>query len=134
MEGVHEPLPCATLTHWISWRRSAKGTLVLEPDLTIRFASRSFYDTFAVASEQAVGPKVYEIGNGQWDIPQLRTSLETTISGRKTIEAFEVEYFFQSIGRCTMMLSAHRVYRPHNKTRQILTGWLQCQPDNRSMR
>ena len=70
-----------------------EGTLVLEPDLTIRFASRSVYDTFAVASEQAVGPKVYEIGNGQWDIPQLRTSLETTISGRKTIEAFEVEHF-----------------------------------------
>jgi len=33
-----------------------EGTLVLEPDLTIRFASRSLYDTFAVASEQAVGP------------------------------------------------------------------------------
>jgi len=111
-----------------------EGTLVLEPDLTIRFASRSVYDTFAVASEQAVGPKVYEIGNGQWDTPQLRTPLETTISGRKTIEAFEVEHFFPSIGQRTMMLSAHRVYRPHNKTRQILTGWLQCQPDNRSMR
>ena len=70
-----------------------EGILVLEPDLTIRFANRSFYDTFAVAPEQTVGPKVYEIGNGQWDIPQLRTSLETIISGRKTIEAFEVEHF-----------------------------------------
>jgi hypothetical protein len=46
-----------------------EGTLALEPDLTIRFASRSFCDTFAVASEQGVGPKVYEIGNGQRDIP-----------------------------------------------------------------
>jgi hypothetical protein len=46
-----------------------EGALVLEPDLTIRFASRSFYDTFAVASDQVVGPKVYEIDNGQWDIP-----------------------------------------------------------------
>jgi two-component system, chemotaxis family, CheB/CheR fusion protein len=76
-----------------------EGALVLEPDLTIRFASRSFYDTFAVASKQAVGPKVYEIGNGQWDVPRIRTSLETTISGHKTIEAFEVEHFFPSIGR-----------------------------------
>ena len=47
-----------------------EGILALEPDLTVRFASRSSYDTFAVASEQTVGPKVYEIGNGQWDIPQ----------------------------------------------------------------
>ena len=46
-----------------------EGILVLEPDLTIRFASRSFYDTFAVASEQTVGPKVYEIGNGQGTFP-----------------------------------------------------------------
>ena len=45
-----------------------EGALVLEPDLSIGFASRSFYDTFAVAPEQAVGPKVYEIDNGQWDI------------------------------------------------------------------
>jgi len=97
-----------------------EGILVLEPDLTIRFANRSFYDTFAVASEQTVGRKVYEIGNGQWDIPQLRTSLETIISGRKTIEAFEVEHFFPSIGRRTMMLNARRVYRPGNKIRQIL--------------
>ncbi len=93
----HEPLPCATSTHWISWRRFGEGALVLEPDLSIGFASRSFYDTFAVAPEQAVGPKVYEIDNGQWDIPQFRTWLETTISGRKTIEAFEVEHFFPSM-------------------------------------
>jgi two-component system CheB/CheR fusion protein len=63
-----------------------EGVLALEPDLTVPFASRSSYDTFAVASEQTVGPKVYEIGNEQWDIPQFRPSLETIISGRKTTD------------------------------------------------
>jgi PAS domain-containing protein len=111
-----------------------EGILVLEPDLTIRFANRSFYDTFAVASEQTVGRKVYEIGNGQWDIPQLRTWLETTISGRKTIEAFEVEHFSPSMADAQGRTARTGVYRPDSKTRQILTGWLQCQPDNRSMR
>ena len=43
-----------------------EGVLVVEPDLTIRFANRSFYDTFAVAPEHTVGLKLYEIGNGQW--------------------------------------------------------------------
>ena len=114
--------------------RTREGVLALEPDLTVRFASRSSYDTFAVASEQTVGPKVYEVGNGQWDISQFRTSLETIISGRQTIEAFEVEHFFPSIGRRSVMLNARRVYRPHNKLRQILPGWLQCQPDKRSKR
>src|ERR1700675_113610 len=97
-----------------------EGLLVLEPDLTIRFANRSYCQTFAVAPEDTVGRKLYELGNGQWDIPKLRTSLETVISGRKTIEAFEVEYVFPSIDRRIMMLNARKVYRPGNKIQQIL--------------
>jgi chemotaxis protein methyltransferase CheR len=97
-----------------------ESILVLEPDLTIRFANRSFCHTFAVAPEDIVGRKLYEIGGGQWNIPELRNSLETIISGRKTIEAFEVEYFFPSIGRRIMMLNAREVYRPDDKIQQIL--------------
>jgi chemotaxis protein methyltransferase CheR len=97
-----------------------EGVLVLEPDLTVSFANRSFCHTFAVAPEHTVGRKLYEIGNGQWDIPMLRTSLETIISGRKTIEAFEVENFFPSIGRRIMAFNARKVYQPDNKIQQIL--------------
>ena len=97
-----------------------EGLLVLEPDLTIRFANRSFCQTFEVAPEDTVGRKLYELGNGQWDIPKLRTALETIISGRKTIEAFEVDQFFPSIGRRVMVLNARKVYRPGNKIQQIL--------------
>src|SRR6185312_13854608 len=86
------------------------GMLVLEPDLTIRFANRSFCQTFAIAAEHAIGRKLFEIDNGQWDIPKLRTALETIISGRQTIEALEVEYVLPSIGRRTMMLNARKVY------------------------
>ena len=97
-----------------------EGLLVLDSDLTIRFANRSFCDTFAVAPEDAVGRKLYELGNGQWDIPELRTALETIISGGKSIEAFEVDQFFPSIGRRVMVLNARKVYRPGNKIQQIL--------------
>ena len=97
-----------------------EGLLVLEPDLTIRFANRSFCQTFAVAPEDTVGRKLHELGNGQWDIPKLRTALETIISGQKTIEAFEVDQFFPSIGRRIMVLNARKVYRPGNKIQQIL--------------
>src|SRR5271166_333674 len=43
-----------------------EGLLVLEPDLTIRFASRSFCDQFSVAPKHTVGRKLYELGKGQW--------------------------------------------------------------------
>jgi PAS domain S-box-containing protein len=99
-----------------------EGILVLDPDLTVRFANRSFCQTFAVAPEDTVGRKLQEIGDGQWDIPKLRTALDTIISGRNgsTIEAFEVEYLLPSIGPRVMVLNARKVYRPGNKRQQIL--------------
>jgi chemotaxis protein methyltransferase CheR len=97
-----------------------EGLLVLDSDLTIRFANRSFCDTFAVTPKDAVGRKLYEVDDGQWDIPELRIALETIISGGKSIEAFEVDRFFRSIGQRVMLLNARNVYRPGNKTQQIL--------------
>lgn len=97
-----------------------EGILVLEPDLTVRFANRSFCEMFAVAPEDTVGRKLYEIGNGEWDIPDLRIALETVLSEKKTIEAFEVEHAFPSIGRRIMLLNARKVYQPGNGIQQIL--------------
>jgi PAS domain S-box-containing protein len=99
-----------------------EGILVLAPDLTIRFANRSFCDTFSVARRQTVGRKLTQIGDGQWDIPKLHTALETIISGPGTMEALEVEYVFPTIGARTMLLNARKVYRPRNKVQQILVA------------
>ena len=97
-----------------------EGLLVLEPDLTIRFANRAFCDKFSVVQEHTVGRKLYELGNEEWDIPKLRIALETIISGEKTFEDFEVEQFFPSIGQRVMCLNARKVYRPGNKIQLIL--------------
>ena len=97
-----------------------EGLLVLDSDLTIRFANRSFRDTFAVAPEDALGRKLCDLGNGEWDIPELRVALETVVSDGKSIEAFEVDRFFPSIGRRVMVLNARKVYQPGNKVQQIL--------------
>lgn len=76
--------------------------------------------TFAVGPEDAIGRRLYELGNGQWDIPELRTALEAVIAGGKSIEAFEVDRFFPSIGRRAMVLNARKIYRPGNKIQQVL--------------
>ena len=97
-----------------------EGLLVLDPDLTIRFANRAFCDTFSVAPDQTVGRKLYELGNEEWDIPKLRIALDTIISGERTFEGFEVDQFFPSIGQRVMCLNARKVYRPGNKIQLIL--------------
>jgi PAS domain S-box-containing protein len=99
-----------------------EGLLVLDPDLTVRFANRSFGETFAVTPEDTVGGKLYELGNGQWDIPELRSLIETILPERATIEAFEVDRVFPSIGRRVMVLNARKVYRAGNHTKQILVA------------
>jgi PAS domain-containing protein len=50
--------------------------LVLDDALRVRTASQAFYDTFAVAPDKTIGQYVYDLGNGQWGIPNLRTLLE----------------------------------------------------------
>jgi PAS domain S-box-containing protein len=97
-----------------------EGLLVLDPDLTIRFANRAFCDKFSVVPEHTVGRKLYELGNEEWDIPKLRSALATIISGEKTFEDFEVEQFFPSIGQRVMCLNARKVYRTGNKIQMIL--------------
>ena len=89
-----------------------EGLLVLDPDLTVRFANRSFGRTFAVTPEDTVGRKLYELGNGQWDIPELRALIETIVPERETIEAFEVDRVFPSVGRRVMVLNARRSIEP----------------------
>jgi two-component sensor histidine kinase len=97
-----------------------EGLLVLDSALTIRFANRSFCHKFAVTPEDAVGRKLYEVGDGQWDILELRAALAAIISSGMSIEAFQVERFFPSIGPRVMMLNARKVYRSGNKIHQIL--------------
>jgi PAS domain S-box-containing protein len=97
-----------------------EGLLVLDPDLTVRLANRSFGNTFAVTPEDTVGRKLYELGNGQWDIPELRSLIATVLPEHATIEAFEVDRVFPSIGRRVMLLNARKVYQTGKHTQQVL--------------
>lgn len=97
-----------------------EGLLVLEPDLTIRFANRAFCHTFAVTPEDTIGRKLYELGDGQWDIPELRALIEAVLPEHATIEAFEVDRVFPLIGRRVMVLNARKVSRPGNNIKQVL--------------
>jgi two-component sensor histidine kinase len=94
--------------------------LVLDHNLRVVAASRSFYLTFRTNRQEVQGRPLYALGNGQWDIPQLRKALETVIFTDEPLEAFEVDHDFPSIGRRTVVLNARRVHRPGGKVHQIL--------------
>ena len=65
--------------------------LVLDPNLRVIAASRSFYRTFAVTPRKTEGRLLFELGDWEWNIPRLRKVLEDIIPKRRTVEAYEVE-------------------------------------------
>jgi len=94
--------------------------LVLDQDLRIVNASRSFYHFFKVIHEETVGQLIYDLGNKQWDIPRLRELLETILPEKTAFDNYEVEHDFADIGRRVMLLNARQIERGWGKERVIL--------------
>lgn len=84
--------------------------LVLDKDLRILSANRSFYDFFQVSEEDTVNKKIYDLGNGQWNIPKLKSLLEDILPKNTFFKDFEVEHDFPTIGPKIIMLNARRIY------------------------
>lgn len=94
--------------------------VVLDQNLRVVTVSRSFYDFFRVKPEETLGQLIYDLGNGQWDIPRLRTLLEEILSLNSIFNDFEVEHAFESIGLKIMHLNARRIYQEVNHSQLIL--------------
>jgi chemotaxis protein methyltransferase CheR len=97
--------------------------IVLDQDLRVVAASRSYYLTFKVNVDDTHGKLLYDLGDGQWDIPQLRLSLGKIVPDQGAMENYEVERDFPNIGRRTMLLYARKVfYEKGSKHSTILLG------------
>jgi len=94
--------------------------LVLDKDLRVVAASRSFYVTFKMSRRAVQGRLVYKLGKGQWNIPQLRLLLEKILPQHAVMEAYEVEQDFLGIGRRTLLLNARTVFGEGRVDKMIL--------------
>jgi two-component system CheB/CheR fusion protein len=83
--------------------------LVLDKNIRIKSANKSFCKNFQVTEEDCIGRSLYKLGNNQWNIPRLRELLEDIVPKNNTFHDFEVEHSFPAIGQKTMLLNAHRV-------------------------
>ena len=97
--------------------------LVLDKDLRVVTASRSFYLKFRMSRQDVQGRAVYALGEGQWNIPALRFLLENIAPQHTVMEDYEVERDFTGIGRRTMLLSARKVFYEENSHTTILLSF-----------
>lgn len=93
--------------------------LILDDKLKVISANKTFYASFQVTQEETEGKRVYDLGNGQWNIPKLKILLEDILPKNTFFEDFKVEHDFPRIGPRIMILNARRVYVTGEK-RQIM--------------
>jgi len=81
----------------------------LDRDLRVIDANEAFYETFSVSETETIGRQLYDLGNGQWDIPDLRLLLTDIIPQQTIVRAYEVTHDFPDLGVRTMRLNARQV-------------------------
>jgi chemotaxis protein methyltransferase CheR len=94
--------------------------LILNGKLRIISANKVFYSMFQVTEKETEKKLVYDLGNGQWNIPKLKILLEDILPKNTHFEDFKVEYDFPRIGHKIMMLNARKIYSPSEKEPMIL--------------
>ncbi len=93
--------------------------LILDEDLRVKMANESFYKMFQVEEKDTTHMHVYELGNGQWNIPALRKLLEEILPKNTFFKGFNVTHEFPIIGQKSMVLNARKIYFADNTTPQI---------------
>ena len=94
--------------------------LVLNTDLRVQSANRAFYKMFKQNQNDTEGFYIYEMDEGQWDIPELKTQLLKIISKEKSFESFEVDHDFPDVGRRIILFSGSRMKFEEKKKDRIL--------------
>jgi two-component system CheB/CheR fusion protein len=92
-----------------------ESLLVLNSELQVVMANQRFYDTFEVLPNETDRCLIFDLGNGQWNIPQLRLLLEDLLPHNTQIENFQVEHEFEHIGHKTMLLNACQMPQVHGE-------------------
>ena len=96
--------------------------IVLDQDLRVVAASQSFYLRFKVDPDATLGKLLYDLGDGQWDIPKLHLLLGKIIPEHGTMEGYEVVHDFPGLGPRTMLLNARKVFYKAGVHTTILLG------------
>jgi two-component system CheB/CheR fusion protein len=97
-----------------------ESLVVLDKDLKIISANSAFYETFQVNEPETVGKLIYDLGNKQWDNPELRSLLESILPEKESFVDFEMTYTFESIGKRTMLLNAREIKREGKSKKMTL--------------
>src|SRR5579872_5131011 len=119
---IHAHSPIANQLALAMVAASTAPLLLLDGELHIVAASRSFSLAFAPGTASLQGADFFRVGAGEWDIPQLRSLLKAILSGSAEIEAYETD--LKRVGQTErrLVLNAQRLdYGDPDNARLLLT-------------
>ena len=99
---------------------SLQPMLILNDDFKVTKANRKFYEQFALERESTEGKSIFELGNGRWNVPALKSLLERVLPENKRIEHYRIEHDFTKSGMHGVSLSARRLYQQNKGTHYIV--------------
>lgn len=94
--------------------------LILDANLHVKSANKAFYHDFMVTPKETADKSIFDLGNGQWNIPDLRVLLEDILREKTVFEGYEVVHEFPNVGLRKMLVNARRIVGSHNQTKLIL--------------
>lgn len=93
--------------------------LILDKHFRVMAANKPFYSTFHVEPKDTENKIVYELGNGQWNIPVLKNLLEDILPKGTFFKGFEVTHEFPLIGRRVIILNARQIHFKEDKVSEL---------------
>ncbi len=94
--------------------------VILNQNLRVVKANKAFYQTFQATREETAERVIYDLGDGQWNIPKLRELLDNVLPTHSTFRDFEVTHDFERVGRKVMLLNARELFDPNAQARTVL--------------
>ncbi len=86
-----------------------ESLVVMDKHYRVLSANKHFLNTFKVSINETKGKLLYDLGNGQWNIPELKKMMEEILPTNNPVLDYEVEHEFPHIGKKLMLLNAHRI-------------------------
>lgn len=98
--------------------------VVLNSNLQIRSANRSFFKTFRLNQEDTEGSFIYDLAENSWDIPVLRENLNDLIGAKKTFLEFSLTHYFPAVGELVFIINAYRLIKEDSRETLILLAFI----------
>jgi len=83
--------------------------IILDKHMKVKTANRAYYRKFMTSEEETEEKYFYQLGNGQWDIPSLRSAFEKSLMADGRVADVEIKHRFEDIGERTLLLNACRI-------------------------